>query len=357
MRNFIMDCRANFGDVAWACAQLWVSEGRPIKEIARNLNSTPSTVRYNLARDMPSKRAAVRPPPISTLQLRNIVKRKVLVAKLCLEMRPGPHGPKRKYPDAKSIARHINRSRPLNLTVTADMVRRDLHSEGFRSLRRQRGPKRIEGDTVKRVAACRAFLCMAKAYIKRICFSDEKYFDSDDHGADREWCPPGVQPSRKVRDTWAPRVHVWGVVGIGVKFLVRIPSGKLTAAEYKRHCLIPFMAYLARNQLDIVLQYDGDRSHGTPEIRRYCATKKVPLLHGWPARSPDLSPIENLWAIIQKRVDSHGPSDQEELWKFVRQEWDALSDATVKNLVESFRGRCERCVAEGGVTIVTKSKK
>ena len=81
------------------------------------------------------------------------------------------------------------------------------------------------------------------------------------------------------------------------------------------------------------------------------------VLHGWPARSPDLSPIENLWAIIQKRVDSHGPSDQEELWKFVRQEWDALSDATVKNLVESFRGRCERCVAEGGVTFVTKSKK
>ena len=34
--------------------------------------------------------------------------------------------------------------------------------------------------------------------------------------------------------------------------------------------------------------------------------------------------------------------------------WDAVSDATVKNLAESFRGRCERCVAAGGVTIVTK---
>ena len=351
----LMDCRADFGDAAWACAQVWVSEGRPIKEIARNLNSTPSTVRYNLARDMPSKRAAVRPPAMSARHVRDIMKRKRLVQQLCMEMRPGPHGPRRKYPDAKSIARAINRSKTAKLTVSADMVRRDLHSEGFRSLRRQRGPKRVLGDDVKRVAACRAFLRMAKSYVKRICFSDEKYFDSDDHGADREWCPPGVQPSRKVRDTWAPRVHVWGVVGIGVKFLVRIPSGKLTAAEYKRHCLMPFMAYLSRNQLDIVLQYDGDKSHGTPEIRRYCANKDVPLLHGWPARSPDLSPIENLWAIVQKRVDSHGPSNQDELWTFIRQEWDAVSDATVKNLVESFRGRCERCVAAGGVTIVTKT--
>ena len=346
-----MDCCANFGDAAWVCAQVWLDEGKAIKWISRQLNSTPSTVRYNVVRPMPSERQARRPPAMSPLYLRDMQKRKKLVKKLCLQMIPGPHSQRRKYPNAQAIAREINLHSKLSFVVSACMVRRDLASLGFKSLRRQLGPKRMDGDTAKCVAACRVFLQKAKAWMKRLTFTDEKYFDSNDHGAEREWCLPGMQPSRIVRDTWAPRVHVWGVIGHGLKFLVRIPTGRMTADQY---CLIPFMSYLAKNKLDIVLQYDGDRSHGTPAILRYLSSKNVEILHCWPARSPDLSPIENMWAIIQKRVDSHGPSDAEELWRFVKAEWEAVSMDTVNNLVGSFRSRCERCVAEGGQTIKTK---
>ena len=44
-------------------------------------------------------------------------------------------------------------------------------------------------------------------------------------------------------------------------------------------------------------------------------------------------------AIIQKRVDSHGPSDAEALWLFVKKEWDAIPDAVVRALVDSFPRR------------------
>ena len=357
MRNsYFIDCRANFSDSAWVCAHVWKSEGKAIKWIARALHSTPSTVRYNLVRAMPSNRAASRPPPLSRTHIRDMKKRKVLVAKLAMELKPGPTGhAQRKYPNAASIARAINLDPKAKLVVSACMVRRDLKKLGFKSLRRQRGPKRMEGDHARRVLACKRYLRLAKELLARICFSDEKYFDSDDHGADREWCPPGVQPSRVIRDTWAPRVHVWGVIGHNIKFLVRIPTGKLSAAQYKRYCLMPFMAFVTKNNLDVVLQYDGDSSHRAESVLKYIASKGVKVLEAWPARSPELSPIENCWAVIQKRVDSHGPSDVEELWKFIRQEWDAMTLVTVNNLVDSFKGRCERCVAGGGETIRTKA--
>jgi len=37
----------------------------------------------------------------------------------------------------------------------------------------------------------------------------------------------------------------------------------------------------------------------------------------WPPLSPHLSPIENLMAILQQRVDTHGPPAEKELWNTV----------------------------------------
>ncbi len=67
-----------------------------------------------------------------------------------------------------------------------------------------------------------------------------------------------------------------------------------------------------------------------------------------------------LWfSMFSERVTppSHGPSDAEALWLFVKKEWDAISDTEVDALVDSFPRRCKRCVEGGGVTICTKFEK
>ena len=49
----------------------------------------------------------------------------------------------------------------------------------------------------------------------------------------------------------------------------------------------------------------------------------------WPPQSPDLSPIENIWALMSQRIYANGRSynSKSELWNAVVREWNNLTVA------------------------------
>ena len=354
----LLDKTGHVNDAGWACLQVWDAEGRAVKWMARRMRLNPSSVRYNLVRVTPSQRKTKAAPALTPEHIALIKRRIAAVRAFCLEEVPGPHGPRRKYPGALDITKAWNLAHP-DTPTSAATTRRDLKAGGLRSLKRQRGPKRKAGDPVIRLSAARGFLKMGKKKLGNTGFSDAKYFDTNTHGAEREWVLPGQQPSQQVSDTWCPRVHVWGFIHRSFKLLVRIPSHKPTAESYKRMCLIPLVKRLSTlpEGAEAVLQYDGDRAYGAKDILSYLDKKGIKHLKGWPARSPDLSPIENMWAIVQKRVDAFGPSDADELWNFVKRAWDEVDMKIVRNLCASFPGRLRKCIRADGETIVTSTKR
>ena len=263
------------------------------------------------------------------------------------------------YPGCISIARAINCAQR-EFETSGSTVRRDLKALGYVNKVCPKGPKRKAGDEEYRVSRCKEYLKMPVSKLLRIAFSDEKWFDTNDHGTRTVWCRPEDEPPRRVQCTWAPRVRVWGCVWKGGRVLVRLPPGRLTGATYKRHCLFALFAHLKAKGIpvdEVILQYDGDTTHGTEECLHYLKTKGIEILPLWPPRSPDLSPIENLWGIIQKRVDSHGPSDADELYAFIEKEWEAIPQSEVDKLIASFRRRCRKCVQKKGATITTRTSK
>lgn len=44
-------------------------------------------------------------------------------------------------------------------------------------------------------------------------------------------------------------------------------------------------------------------------------TNEVPTKLDWPSRSPDLNPIENLWALLKLNIRKRQPQDLDELEK------------------------------------------
>jgi len=68
------------------------------------------------------------------------------------------------------------------------------------------------------------------------------------------------------------------------------------------------------------LQQDNDPKH-TSRLAKEFLQENVPEVMDWPSNSPDLNPIENLWAIVKRNVELRRPSNFSELEHFLEEEW------------------------------------
>ena len=77
------------------------------------------------------------------------------------------------------------------------------------------------------------------------------------------------------------------------------------------------------------------------------------MLMDWPALSPDLNPIENLWGIVYRQVYSQGKQYESKvsLTGAIMKSWSEIDDQTVKSLIGSMKNCCiEVIAAKGGKT-------
>lgn len=304
------------------------------------------------------KKARRAPPPSPPPRKQTSDRRRKIVQQLACKQRfvwDECGGLSRKVPlhgSARAIATAL--ARDYSIDVSRQTVHRDLVALGFVSRVRPKTTSTSLKDAVTRVVFSKKLLCKRKEWFKRVCFSDEKIFTSNDATWRRMWVRRGCRPLPRERRRWPKgRVHVWGCVGIGFRHLVVFPESKandnraqyrLTKQQYVRRCLSPVIPFLLDG--NAVFQQDGAGAHVSGEAFVEC--KGVEFLKNWPPRSPQLNPIETLWAILQERVAQHHPRNREELVQTVRAEWDAVSSKTVDALVLSFSKRLKSCIAEKG---------
>ncbi|GFV39527.1 transposable element Tcb2 transposase [Trichonephila clavipes] len=70
----------------------------------------------------------------------------------------------------------------------------------------------------------------------------------------------------------------------------------------------------------------------------------------WPARSPDLNPIENVWDALGSQVAgrNYPPTNKNTLIRALTEEWDKLPQQLLDNVVQSMVRRVECCIALHG---------
>jgi hypothetical protein len=87
-------------------------------------------------------------------------------------------------------------------------------------------------------------------------------------------------------------------------------------------------------------------------IGEWLQRNKVKTLWPWPARSPDLNPIEVMWRIVEERCGRAAAQTHEELQAAVQKAWDEVPQSTVDALCASFTDCLKECIKVNGELVL-----
>jgi transposase len=190
---------------------------------------------------------------------------------------------------------------------------------------------------------------------QRVVFSDEKKWNLD--GPDNlhsYWHDLRQEPRIfKRRQMGGGSVMTWAAFGHSGQTRLQVVDGRMNSKQYTEmleKCLLPAGRRIGGSRW--IFQQDGASIHTSKLTMDFLQRKRVRVLD-WPALSPDLNPIENLWGILARQVYSNGKqySSTAELSEAVRVAWAGIGLDTRRKLVASMHARClEVLKSQGGKT-------
>lgn len=187
-----------------------------------------------------------------------------------------------------------------------------------------------------------------------VVFSDEKKFNLD--GPDccaYYWHDLRKDPQVKsTRNFGGGTLMVWIGFSRRGKTPIATISTKMNSDNYIElldSVLIPFM----ENKMDdnFIFQQDNAAIHVSKKTMSWFSERNIRVME-WPARSPDLNPVENLWGILARRVYSGGRQfgTVSALQKCVREEWNKIQQTTLDNLIDTMPNRIFETIRKNGKT-------
>jgi hypothetical protein len=246
-----------------------------------------------------------------------------------------------------------------NTRISQDTVRRRLRETELRPYVPATGPLLTPVHRRVRVKFAREHVDWDIASWSSVLFSDESRFSlvSNDRG---------VRVYRRPGERYAPcnivgtvqfgggSVLVWGGISLEARTELVVKAGRALYAHgyvttiVEPH-VIPFAPFIGDQ---FVFMHDNARPHIAGIVRDYLEETNITTMV-WPARSPDLNPIEPVWDMLGRRLRASDPRPNSlaEARNRLVEIWENLDQNDIRAEIESMQRRCQAVIrARGGNT-------
>ncbi|GFV15169.1 transposable element Tcb2 transposase [Trichonephila clavipes] len=173
-----------------------------------------------------------------------------------------------------------------------------------------------------------------------VLFSDESRFSlSSDCRRHLIWRESGTayRPENIQEKDRYPTCSIMVWAGIMINGLTRLhvlANGTMTGQRYIDEVLLPHVRLFRGAVGDkFVFMDDNATCHRTLSVQDCLDSEGIQRLV-WPARSPDLNPIENVWDALGRQVAgrNYPPTNKNSLIRALTEEWDKLPQQLLDNL-------------------------
>lgn len=149
---------------------------------------------------------------------------------------------------------------------------------------------------------------------------------------------------------YGPTVHCWG--GISAR-------GALKLEIFEKNLNAPAYIDIMRRKIPEIerlypdgwqWQQDGSGVHRASTVTIFIA-QNMPQKMDWPPYSPDLSPIENIWAWLKSQVAKDVPKNVESLKKSIKRHWESMDVEFLAPYFDSMPNRMDMVIKNKGFKI------
>ena len=329
-----------------AQAVLLVEQGRTQREAAATLNVSRSNLKYALKRYRETGRYTRRPGSggircTSTRDDRFII----------LEVL------RNRFLTAVEIRQRLQMIRGVN--VSERTIRRRMEERDLRARRPARGPELERHHRVARLRFAREHANWTLEEWANVLWTDEcKVALRAPDGRERVYRRSGERfipaTTRQTVSFHGGSVTVWGGISSDARTELTIVEGRLNSPRYIEEILqehvVPYVDFIGAEIF--LLMHDNARPHSAQCVEQYLDDVGIRRLQ-WPARSPDMNPIEHVWDMLKRRVKTspNPPQNLRELKSALMAAWDEIPQMDIKNIIQSMPERMQAVIrARGGNT-------
>lgn len=128
---------------------------------------------------------------------------------------------------------------------------------------------------------------------------------------------------------------------VGEKLILERISTKMNSEAYCNMLEKPLLLFLDDNEeKKYIFQQDNAPCHRVSNTKKWFLEHNIECME-WPALSPDLNPVENLWSDISRIVYANGKqyNKTQDLDSAILSDWSSISSEKLKGYVKGMQKR------------------